>query len=140
MSATTSASDALKKHGLRVTPARKAVFEVFASTSTALSHADIECAMGEMDRVTLYRTLASLEENGIIHPVWDDDSVKKYALCQASCDAHEHRDEHVHFKCKVCNEVRCLSEVNPPHLAVPAGFVTERVEVLLVGTCPGCAA
>ncbi|MEY3321815.1 MAG: hypothetical protein RLZZ417_1398, partial [Bacteroidota bacterium] len=57
----------LKKHDLRLTQVRKEVLSVFLIKEQALSQSDIENDLGKTDRITLYRTLRSFEDNGLIH-------------------------------------------------------------------------
>ena len=87
----------LDKQELRKTPARQSVLGFFLKQTFAIGHSTLEKELSTFDRVTLYRTLASFEEKGIIHKILDDSGVVKYALC-SSCDSHHHHDEHVHFQ------------------------------------------
>ena len=56
----------LKHHDLRLTQVRKEVLSVFLKKEQALSQSDIEENVGQIDRITLYRTLRSFEDNGLI--------------------------------------------------------------------------
>lgn len=129
----------LHRHGLRSTAARQFVLDFFLSQGTALSHSEIEQEIGsKFDRVTIYRTLKTFEESGLIHKVPDDGAVVKYAACMAACSTHEHKDNHVHFKCASCQETVCLNEtgVQLPHL--PEGYRAEDFQLLVTGVCPKC--
>ena len=57
----------LHQHQLRKTPVRKEVLDVFLSRSEAVSQQYIEQHFDAIDRVTLYRTLKTFEQKGIIH-------------------------------------------------------------------------
>ena len=96
--------DLLEKHGLRQTQNRIQVLEVFSKEDIALSSHDIESELKSMDRVTLYRTLKSFEESGLIHKAHDETMTIKYALCGHDCSIAEHKDEHAHFHCEVCGK------------------------------------
>ena len=62
--------DVLKKNQLSVTDGRKKILELFLNSEGALAHADIEEKTGEtFDRVTVYRTLNTFVEKGIIHHI-----------------------------------------------------------------------
>ena len=61
----------LKHHDLRLTQVRKEVLSVFLKKEQALSQSDIEENVGQIDRITLYRTLRSFEDNGLIHRAID---------------------------------------------------------------------
>ena len=86
MPATTTAPDRLAqtllRHGLRQTPVRRAVLAAVSGKGYALTGAEIEQEMGaDVDRITLYRTLKSFEQQGLIHRVIDDTDVLRYAAC-----------------------------------------------------------
>ena len=106
-----------------------------------LTGAEIEQETGPgTDRITLYRTLKSFEQSGLIHRVIDDSDVLRYAACSIECSAEAHFDNHVHFKCGVCAHTYCLSQVAIPAVALPGGFRAERRDYLLSGTCQLCQA
>lgn len=131
--------DVLVKHSLKNTPARLDVLTVFNSYVYALSHSDIENAIGEgTDRVTLYRTLKSFEDKGIIHKVMDGSSVEKYALCAAECNDHAHNDEHIHFSCTACGNTFCFDHVELPKINIPDGYKTTGIQILAQGICKDC--
>ena len=75
----------LKEYDLRHTGCREDILQSFQSYSHALSHGDLETLFGErFDRVTIYRTLKTFVEKGIIHKVLDDEGGTKYALCRST--------------------------------------------------------
>ncbi|GGH74702.1 MAG: transcriptional repressor [Bacteroidetes bacterium] len=133
------AEDILKSHGLRSTEIRREVINQLLNVGKAITHQDMETAMPKADRVTLYRTLTSLQEAGIIHQVVDDETVKKYALCGGGCSQDHHHDNHVHFKCTSCGDTRCLENVVIPAVNLPKGYVMESEDLLVQGVCPECA-
>ncbi|HEX8349604.1 MAG TPA: hypothetical protein VF598_06570, partial [Hymenobacter sp.] len=62
----------LTRHGLRQTPVRLGVLRALQAALYALSGHEIEQLLGPgIDRITLYRTLRSFEEKGLIHRVMD---------------------------------------------------------------------
>ncbi|AWM32504.1 Fur family transcriptional regulator [Hymenobacter nivis] len=129
----------LVRHGLRETPARRAVLALLSGRGYALTGAEVEREIsGGIDRVTLYRTLKSFEEHGLVHRVPDDADGLRYAACSIECTARAHFDNHVHFKCGVCRRTYCLNQVPIPAVQLPDGFWAERRDYLLVGTCQLC--
>lgn len=130
----------LKRHQLRVTDARQDVLRSFLLRGFALSHAELESALPAYDRVTLYRTLSTFEEHGLVHRVLDDAGATKYALCAEACTDHHHADDHVHFKCQVCGLTECLDGVRVPAMGLPAGYAPAVTNVLIQGRCPRCVA
>ena len=76
----------LKSNQLSVTGSRKRILELFLESNGALAHGDIEKKTGEkFDRVTVYRTLQSFLEKGIIHTIPTADNSIRYALCKGDC-------------------------------------------------------
>jgi Fur family ferric uptake transcriptional regulator len=73
----------LKRNQLSVTESRKKILELFQSNEGALAHHDIEERTSEkFDRVTIYRTLQTFVEKGIIHTIPTADNSILYALCK----------------------------------------------------------
>ncbi|MEO6638640.1 MAG: Fur family transcriptional regulator [Ginsengibacter sp.] len=131
--------DILKQNRLSVTVSRQKILNFFLGTDGALSHADIEKRMGEsFDRVTVYRTLQSFVEKGIIHLIPTTDNSIKYALCKSDCAPGHHHDDHVHFICGECEKTICLDDVNVPVIQLPKGFTPGRVEMVVTGVCGEC--
>lgn len=132
-------SQTLLRHELRQTPVRRAVLQVLADSPFALSGHEIEQKIGaETDRITLYRTLKTFEENGLVHRVIDTSDVVRYAACSIECSAHEHFDNHVHFKCTACQHIYCLNQVAVPAVTLPAKFEAKTRDYLLAGVCREC--
>lgn len=129
----------LEHHDLRKTKVRRQVLEVFLSKKEALSHNDIENRFEDIDRITLYRTLRTFEEKGLIHKAIDGSDKQKFALCQDGCTEHDHKDEHAHFHCGNCEKTYCLDGVHAPKITAPAGFQIESYHLVLKGICEECS-
>ncbi len=127
---------------LRVTQPRKLIMQVLAGSEAAVSQADIEKALeSQVDRVTVYRTLKSFEEAGIIHKISDTDSVTKYALCLDDCHkggAHSHN--HAHFHCNACGNTTCLNSVRIEVPDLPKGYQVSETNLIVSGLCTACLA
>lgn len=130
----------LKSHNLKFTKNRKVILEQFISTDYALSYKDIDAMISQkLDKVTVYRTLKSFEENGIIHEVVDGSSKIKYALCHSgSCSTHKHHDSHLHFRCDKCDKTFCLDDYIVPNIRLPKGFKLGSQTVFVQGVCNSC--
>lgn len=129
----------LKEHDLRVTDIRKKLYEYFASTESAVSHADLELLFSdEFDRVTIYRTLHSFLEKGILHRIPTDSGSARYALCHADCNPGQHIDNHVHFRCRLCERILCLHELQIPEMNLPGKYSIESAALLYEGICEDC--
>lgn len=132
-------NEILKKNELSVTEGRKKILELFLNSDGALAHADIEKRTGEnFDRVTVYRTLQTFVDKGIIHLIPTTDNSILYALCKDNCEAGHHHDDHVHFVCDVCNKTICLEEVTVPQVKLPKGFTPNHAEMVVSGICGDC--
>lgn len=131
-----------EKKGIRSTGFRKDVLAVFVQNENAVTVQQIEEALGDHDRITLYRTIKTFVEQGLIHEIVMTGGIKKYALCK-DCDADHshhghHHHEHVHFHCEICDEVICV-ETDIPKIVLP-GFQVDSLEIQGHGICPDCAA
>ena len=129
----------LKDHSLRLTQSRADIVGYFLSRNVAISHGDIETTMdGKYDRVTIYRTLKSFLESGMINKVLDDNGITKYALCADACTDGHHHHEHIHFKCSNCEQTFCLDSVEIPQVQLPKGFQLKESNFLMTGVCDKC--
>jgi Fur family ferric uptake transcriptional regulator len=129
----------LKNFKLRATPSRETILQLFLGQPYALSHGDIEQEMpSDFDRVTVYRTLKTFLDKGIIHKVLDDEGTMKYALCNEACSDTSHHHDHVHFKCTRCGHTQCLDQ-DVPAMRLPRGFKAVEVNILIQGVCEKCS-
>ncbi|QQS30163.1 MAG: transcriptional repressor [Sphingobacteriales bacterium] len=128
----------LKHNNLRLTDCRKEVIEIFFSRHHAVSQPELEHQLDRYDRVTLYRTLSTFLNKGIIHRVLDDSGLTKYALCAGECNEHRHEDEHVHFKCIKCDNTICIDALSVPVITLPEGFTYIDSNFLVRGICKKC--
>lgn len=136
-----SVKQLLKDHSLRLTQSRSDIISIFLNKEVAISHGDIEFMMdGKYDRVTIYRTLKSFLESGLIHKVLDDNGGTRYALCDDACSDGSHRHDHIHFKCSYCEQTTCLDNVFIPDVKLPEGFEAKESNYLITGVCDKCSA
>jgi Fur family ferric uptake transcriptional regulator len=129
----------LRKNRLSITGSRKKILRLFLSQKGALDHGDIEHNESEkFDRVTVYRTLQTFVEKGIIHTIPTADNSIRYALCKDECTEGHHDDHHVHFICDLCGNTYCLDEIVTPEINLPKGYSAGHVEVVVEGVCKNC--
>lgn len=129
----------LKHNQLSVTESRRTILNVFLDhTKGAVKHADIEREVPGLDRVTIYRTLQTFTDKGIIHSIPGTDGSVRYALCQGGCEEGHHHDDHIHFICSSCQTTQCLDEVHVPPVSLPRGFKAQQVEMVVTGICGTC--
>lgn len=136
----TKAEHKLKHLGIRKTPIRMEMLEIFlGSASKALSNRDIELDLEDPDRITVYRTLKTFEQKGLIHQVMDGTGVTKYAICIDDCDDHSHHDEHAHFRCEKCGKTTCLDGAITLPSDIPNGYQIKNAHLVLEGRCADCS-
>ena len=128
----------LKSHKLRITDGRIDILEYFLRHNRAMTYKDLEIEFEEFDRVTLYRTLNSFCEHGVLHKIVDDNGETNYGLCYDTCDSDDHNHDHMHFKCSECGSLECLQQ-KIPLIKIP-GYQVDEVNLLLKGVCNTCAA
>lgn len=132
-------NEILRLKQLSVTDSRKKILSLFLDSKDALAHGDIEKKAGEkFDRVTVYRTLQTFVEKGIVHAIPTADNTVRYALCKDCAEGHHH-DDHVHFVCTNCQKTICLDDVVSPQIPLPSGYKPQDVQVVINGVCPDCA-
>ena len=132
------ASAVLRRKHLSITDSRKKILGLFLNHKDALAHADIERKAGEkFDRVTVYRTLQTFVDKGIVHTIPTADNAILYALCK-DCDEEHHHDDHVHFVCRNCNTTICLDNIVSPEINLPQGYSADDVQVVINGICKDC--
>ena len=129
----------LKKHGLRITDCRLDVVQHFLEEKNALSQGDLEHKFKQYDRVTLYRTLNSFLESGILHKIPNESGTATYGLCHDTCGPDHHDHNHIHFKCNTCGQIECLDDREVPVVTIPKGYTMERVNLIVDGICAECA-
>jgi Fur family ferric uptake transcriptional regulator len=129
----------LKNKKLRITPFRKEVLGIFIDAPNAITLPVIESKLTNFDRITLYRTIKSFIEKGVIHEIYMDGDEKQMALCPEHCtsDKHNHSQQHIHFKCKLCQNTFCLDINEIPEITVP-NFVLDDLNIQATGTCERC--
>ena len=128
----------LRDAGLRRTQARQVVLDLLAKVPRPLSHQEIarRKAVRELDRVTLYRTLTTLQEAGLIHRIQGVDGVWRFGAHRA--EAGRCGGDHIHFLCLDCNRMTCLPEQPLPWVQAPDGAEIAGKQLLVYGRCAAC--
>ena len=126
-----------KMKSARNTTAKTEIQDLIVSSSVALSHSEIQKSLqGLCDRVTIYRVLERLMEEGVIHKIVNVDGVVKYAGCHSCSVKHSHN--HIHFSCQKCKSVTCLDDVEPS-FKLPKNYKVSETNFTLSGLCPQCS-
>jgi len=127
----------IRSAGERVTGPRCAVLAALLDAESALTHHEIEAALGKgkpVDRVTVYRVLDWLVALGLAHRIAGEDRAWRFhASREASAGPH------AHFTCSRCGRTVCLEDVAvPASVKVPRGYVPQGVELTVKGLCAAC--
>lgn len=129
----------LKSKGISPTAMRILVLEYLQQQSAAVSLHDVEQSFHRADRITLYRTLKTFEEKGLVHSIQDGTEAVKYAMCANTCKAGDHYDLHLHFYCYSCKQTYCLPKHEVPEVSVPGGFQLKELNLVAKGICDQCS-
>lgn len=134
-----SSESILRAKQLSLTVSRKKILDLFLDSDGALSHGQIEKKLGEeFDRVTIYRTLQTFLDKGIIHDIPTPGNAIHYAVCHDNCTTGHHHDHHIHFICDHCGHTLCLDDVQVPSIKLPKGYTGKRMEMVVNGICKNC--
>ena len=133
-----TSEETLKEFNLRVTKIRLAVLDSLSQSVGALSYSVLQEALDKFDRTTLYRTLLTLSDHGLIHKAYEENGESYYARC-FGCTGKEHHHEHLHLKCSSCGGVECL-EISKELKLNLAQLPFEEVNIYAKGPCASCAA
>ncbi len=127
----------LNKKGVRPTAMRIIVLQYLTKLGHTTSLFDLENHFDYADKSTLFRTLKTFEEKGIVHKVDDGSGIIKYGLCSDTCRCIK-EDQHFHFHCEKCEETYCLNNMNIPNLELPTKFILKQSNLVLKGICANC--
>ncbi|WP_298940390.1 transcriptional repressor [uncultured Dysgonomonas sp.] len=129
--------DKLISRNMKPTAMRELVLDALLEQDVAVSISDLEKKFDKADKVTLYRTLKTFEENKLIHSIDDGTGAVKYALCKESCQCHP-EELHVHFLCLKCQHTFCLNDIPIPFIKLPVNFSIENINMVVKGVCANC--
>ncbi len=129
----------LRQAGVRATACRVAVLKELLAKEGPMAHRDLEDApsLRDFDRVTLYRTLSTLEESGLAHRILGTDGAWRYCAHdpnQTGCPGN-----HAHMECSVCGRMVCLIDQPIPNLKLPEGWSISGKQLVAYGVCPDCS-
>lgn len=139
----TAVADRLQAGDQRYTTNRRTVVEVLEAADHPLTIPEILARRRNLAQSSLYRNLAVLEENGVVHRVHGADDFARYELTEDLAGHHHH-----HLICSGCGavadftvpaEVESALDGALAGVTARTGFVTEHHRLDLVGRCRACA-
>jgi Fur family ferric uptake transcriptional regulator len=129
----------LKTFGLYDTTSRSEILDILIKSKLALSMTEIRDMLGQAcDRVTLYRNLKLFTEKGILHQIQIDGQLVKYVLPENIVKPEMIYNEHLHFKCMQCEEVKCLTDRTLENISLPEGYKMLGTNFVVFGICNVC--
>ncbi|REL38399.1 transcriptional repressor [Rhodohalobacter sp. SW132] len=130
----------LKSRNIQPTAMRLLVLDFLIRNRSAVSLSDLEESFDRSDRTTLYRTLKTFLEHGLVHQIHDESGTAKYALCAEDCTCSYPDDLHLHFYCLSCENTFCFPEMGIPQFNLPENFTPSHGNFVISGQCPSCPA
>ncbi len=127
----------LQKRNLKATNTRLNLLVKMDKYGSAMSYSAIQKQMDPIDRVTLYRTLETLKEKGVIHKAFQENNEIYYAICGRKCGENHHHHEHVHFKCLSCKTITCKELKETFQISIPKHEIY-KVAINIEGLCESC--
>lgn len=135
----TSLTGTLRRHGYRVTPPRRRVWQALA-TGEHLTAEDIVGRINDhhgddVNLASVYRALSLMEEL---------DLIRSSRLGEQAPTTWElaHPDEHFHLVCRVCGSVThhqgTLVDQVATHLRDGHDFEPDTIELVVTGRCAAC--
>jgi Fur family peroxide stress response transcriptional regulator len=129
--------DRCKQHNLNMTPQRVAIYEELVRSKDHPSSEDIfervKDVLPDISLDTVYRTLSSFAEIGVVHVVEGYGESKRY---DPDISAHHH------FRCRRCNSIIDFRDTSYDRLKVPKEFRKKfnvtNIKVILEGLCERC--
>lgn len=128
----------LKNRSIKPTAMRLLVLEYLVDKDAAVNLSDVEQHFSRSDRTTLYRTLKTFEDKGLVHEIHDLSGSAKYALCSDDCSCTYPEDIHVHFYCNSCKKTFCFPDRSVPSINLPKDYQAVSGDFVINGLCPAC--
>jgi Fur family ferric uptake transcriptional regulator len=130
----------LESKGVTATPNRMSLMEIVGDSAAPMSPQEIHEALKgtrRVNRVTVYRILDLLVENGLLERLSSGDRSFRYGLAPNA----NHRP-HPHFFCRQCGAMECLASdslrLDTRIFERRYPGAVEKVEVRVDGICKNC--
>ncbi len=132
--------DNLRKKGLRITPQRKAIFEILENQHLTINELYSEMKLrGYNNLMTIYNNIDFLIINNLVTEI-NIKGKKYYDL--AVGNYHHDVDEHIHFTCNNSPEIleiegREIFELIKQHKTFK-NYNLDKICITIAGTCKSC--
>lgn len=126
----------LKDSGYSITDARKTVCELLWGQEPLSMHELSKRSEGQLDRASLYRTIALYERLGIVQRIYIG---WKYKIELSDIFTHHHH----HISCLNCGKIVAITEEDAiehliSELAAKHGFTAQNHQLEVRGYCTSC--
>ncbi len=132
------AKELLKLRGLKQTSSRLQILSAIKEYNAAIPYSELQDTV-IADRSTLYRTLNTLIDEGLIHKAKTEPNDTYYAMCGHECSSNSHSHQHLHFQCTICKRVTCEYLQDEIKIRLPNHQISS-VEINAQGVCKLCVA
>lgn len=130
------ATQLLKQKAQRITEKRVALLAFIMKRPRAYALSDLEKELNlPIDRVTIYRTLHTYEEIGLVLRMVNHHGVGMYMF---NHEAHRDTYAHFHLSCRACHQVVCLPSLPHDYLHTLEACRIENMNFLMEGVCSAC--
>ena len=135
--------DPLSIKNLRKTRARKTIIAILSEDKDrAFSAEELHSACGtdlQIDLSTVYRTMNTLTESGLVTKSMRDDGKAYFQLAEPQGSEHHHRI--ICSRCKASADISlCPLHNFEQHVLSETGFLITSHSLELTGLCPDCKA
>jgi|GEM_PF-1485826 len=148
MKNTDQLEDSLRQKKLRITNARKVIYQILQESDCALSPRDV-CEHVKKntglraDSASVYRNLTLFSDIGLTHKLQSG----KYSVCQHEDEHHHHDHDHMHIvaTCASCGKTQEVPAHDPKLCKIANGFKKYMKDfstfsgITLVGSCQTCS-
>lgn len=146
---TSDTTQLLASHGIKPTANRIMVAQAIAEAGRPVCLSELEQILDTVDKSNIFRTLTLFRESRLVHTIEDETGALHYEMCHGhshdGCHGQclvDHLDAdddlHVHFYCRECHKMTCLTGLPIPPVVLPDGFEAVSASFIVKGVCPDC--
>lgn len=127
----------LRKKGLRITPLKKEIVDLFLGGACGISLTDVHGRIeAKCNQSSVYRCLRSLADAGFLRHSLSNQEVVRYRCTDRFIPPHGH------FSCSCCGEILPVAGYSREFVAEIEkryGVKVENFDFILEGRCPDCS-
>jgi Fur family ferric uptake transcriptional regulator len=126
----------LQRQDLRITPSRLNLLTILINAGAAVPVSSIRRKIKGTNRITLYKTLITLEKKELIYKFFDREGTVYYAICNR--DSISKQNIYIHFICLVCRRIFASPTQTLCRIRLPKTFKARRFVLCILGRCRLC--